>query len=991
APVFDAAYWADNLRHPVQFAGAAAAAGERHGTFVEVSPHPILTHALTDSLAERRGARVLPTLLRDQDEALTFHVHRAQVAGVPVTGAPRIDLPPHTWQHSEYWMSPPAGGTRVSGEHPLLGAHVAVPSGSGDLWSGDVGLAALPWLADHRVHGQAIMPAAGFAEAVLAGAAQAFGVDPAAVTVRRLEVEQMLPLADSVRLTTQLTRTGDATGRVEVFTGDGDTWRRHAVADVAAEAASTGTPVRARSHDSAPVTGDPVAPNDFYTALRRTGAHHDTAFAALTRLIRGDGVAEGEAVLPPTATAHRGLVLHPVLLDAALQTLAAAMPADRLGGAGDDTYLPVSVEEIQVFGVLGRQVTCRASFRSVDSEGALGDVVVLGEDGTLAARVNGVFLRRVQRRTVPLPLAQKMFRAEWLRVEPPTGASTRPGSWLVVGADATEFARSFSSPERRVVTASLGDDAAVSEAFGQAAGDPAMPPVGVVVLVPALQDDVDGTAARDLLWQVTSVVRTVATGWLGEPPRLWLVTREGMAVRADEPGDPGAGALRGLVRVLAYEHAGLRPTLLDVPEDADAAQVLTAETAGADDVVAWRGGERFAARLTRAGDAAVEAGPTVRADGAYIVTGGMGGIGLVVARHLREVGAGRVVLSGRRALDAGDQAEVDALGAEYVQGDLSEPGTAERLVAAAERDGLTLRGVLHSAAVLDDQLVAALTQDALARVWAPKVTGALRLDAAVTDRELDWFVLFSSVASLLGSPGQGAYAAANGYLDALVDRRRAAGLPATSVQWGQWADVGLARSLAIDAVDPMTPAEGLEALDAVLAGTDRAVGVVRLRLDRAAAVFPELKGQGYFAPLVAELDSADDDAWPGLEAVRAMPAAQAREAVLDRLRSRISAVMGYGAGGGIDPAEPLTKLGMDSLMAVRIRNAARADFGIEPPVALLLQGASLTDLAAALATSLGVDEPETDQADAPGSALASRVQQRAAARRRAASRRKETA
>jgi phthiocerol/phenolphthiocerol synthesis type-I polyketide synthase D len=293
--------------------------------------------------------------------------------------------------------------------------------------------------------------------------------------------------------------------------------------------------------------------------------------------------------------------------------------------------------------------------------------------------------------------------------------------------------------------------------------------------------------------------------------------------------------------------------------------------------------------------------------------------------------------------------------------------------------------VVHSAAVLDDELVAGLTRESLDRIWAPKATGAVRLHQATADRELDWWAGFSSMAALLGSPGQLSYGCANAWLDALAAWRRASGLPATAINWGQWADVGLARSLTFSVLDPMSPAEGLEALDTVLGGDATTIGVARLRLDRAAEAFPELRQLGYFTNLAAELDIEDaDDDWAGPDALRDMTAAEVDRIVTARLRKRISAVMGFAADGAIETDQPLTGMGMDSLMAVRMRNTVRADFGVEPPVALILQGASLADLAVDLIRQLGLAE---DSGERPN-AVRDRAQQRASARQQAAARRK---
>ncbi|HET6735911.1 acyl carrier protein, partial [Mycobacterium sp.] len=227
---------------------------------------------------------------------------------------------------------------------------------------------------------------------------------------------------------------------------------------------------------------------------------------------------------------------------------------------------------------------------------------------------------------------------------------------------------------------------------------------------------------------------------------------------------------------------------------------------------------------------------------------------------------------------------------------------------------------------------------------------------------------------------------ANAWLDALVVWRRASGLPATTINWGQWSDVGVARSRRIDVLDPITPVEGIEALESLLACDLAQAGVARLRLDRAAAAYPEIHRVGYFADLVQELDSTcDDDDWAGPGALRDLDSVEANRIVTARLRRRISAIMGFPDDCAIDTDQALTGLGMDSLMAVRMRNTVRGDFGVEPPVALLLQGATLADLAADLIRQLGLSVEDNAERT---SGLGDRAQQRAAARQRATLRRK---
>jgi phthiocerol/phenolphthiocerol synthesis type-I polyketide synthase D len=812
----------------------------------------------------------------------------------------------------------------------------------------------------------------------------------------RLEVEQMLPLDGHTRITTQLSGTADGSARVEIHSRSGNGWSRHAVAKIEPAQPDSSAATRAPSATG----GIEVSPADFYAALRQTGQHHGPAFAALTRIVRHTaGGSDTEITVPAEASRHPGFRVHPVMLDAALQSMAAAMPDRTVAQAAEISYLPVSFETIRVLREVGRHARCHAEVVDLDEAGAgkLGTVTLTDDAGNVMAELTGVYVRRVERRALPLPLEQKIFDTAW--VESPLGGelAAATGSWLVLAdaqtsVAAKEFAALWSSAQRRVITADLTDEADVRAAFAETGADAERPPAGVVLFIGGAPDDLAEavTRARDSIWSIASTVRTIVGGWHGRSPRLWLVTRRALAVNGDGPGDPAAASLRGLIRVLAYEHSDLRATLVDL--DDDPGDTLAAElgSAHSDDIIAYRSGHRYAERLARAELCVSKRRPVVRAGAAYVVTGGLGGLGTVVARWLVDNGAGRVVLNGRNK-PSDDQrkilAEFEAVAEiAVVEGDIASPGMAEQLVAAAEETGRELRGIVHGAAVIDDGLLIAMTRESLERVWAPKAIGAVRLHEASAGRQLDWWTGFSSVASLLGSPGQGAYAVASAWLDGLMTWRAASGLPATGINWGPWSEVGVARSLTGTVLDPITPTEGIEALDTLL-GTDRTLtGVARLRADRALAAFPEIRGLGYFSSVVEELDAADDGGdWAGVDSLRGLDPAEAQRIITDRLCARIAAVMGYADPAAVETTLPLTEMGLDSLMAVRIRNTAGADFGVEPPVALLLQGATLADVAADLGRQLGLAEPnegrQTDQ-------VRDRAQQRAAARQEAALRRK---
>ncbi|MEU3281320.1 SDR family NAD(P)-dependent oxidoreductase [Streptomyces antibioticus] len=443
-------------------------------------------------------------------------------------------------------------------------------------------------------------------------------------------------------------------------------------------------------------------------------------------------------------------------------------------------------------------------------------------------------------------------------------------------------------------------------------------------------------------------------------PRLWLVTRNAVCAAPGEVPHPDQACLRGFVRALALERPELRACLVDIaaqpaPED-DLVPELLAD--GDADEVAWRAGTRLVARLSPADlSEPYDHVPFARRDGAYILTGGLTGLGLATARRLAENGAGRIVLNGRRA--PGPQAaqtlrELADLGTSVsvVQGDIAEPGVAHRLVEAAEAEGQVLRGVAHAAGVLHDRVVTDLQSRDIAEVFRPKAIGALHLEAATDDHDLDWWLSYSSAAALLGSPGQAAYAAANAWLDAMATRRRAAGRPATAIAWGPWAQVGgaPADNPALP-LEPIALSEGLDALQALVTCVRPYTGVVHLDGGRALHAFPGLQSLPFFAGVLADGSGLGED-WIGPDGIARLGDAAARM-VLDRLARRTAAVMGFPAHE-LDDDVALTDLGLDSLMTVRIQNAARHDFAVDVPPTLLLRGASLRDLGAAVLGELGL-------------------------------------
>lgn len=315
-----------------------------------------------------------------------------------------------------------------------------------------------------------------------------------------------------------------------------------------------------------------------------------------------------------------------------------------------------------------------------------------------------------------------------------------------------------------------------------------------------------------------------------------------------------------------------------------------------------------------------------RRDGAYVITGGMGGLGLFLAKKIAEAGCGRLVLSSRSHPTREAQETIESIratGTDVVVdcGDIAEVDTAQRLVAAATATGLAVRGVLHLAAVIEDATLHNITDELIERDWAPKVYGAWNLHTATIDQPLDWFCSFSSVAAMVGSPGQGAYSAANSWLDAFTRWRRTQGLPSIAIAWGAWAQIGRGAALAEAADIAITPDEGAYALE------------VLLRHDRAYTGYTPLMGAPWLSAFAestpfAEAFRSTAQASTGTGKLRTELAELPPDEWPSRLRRLLSDQINLILRRSIDPDRPLAEYGLDSLGALELRTRIESETGI---------------------------------------------------------------
>ncbi|MFD3916888.1 thioester reductase domain-containing protein [Streptomyces sp. NPDC058603] len=952
-------YWTDQLRNTVRFHHAVQTLAA-HGvtTTLEIGD-ATLTPLLTDTLTQP-----LALLRRDQPEPHTLTTTLAQLHthGTPInwtayynrTTTQHIPLPTYAFQHRRYWVDATATATsnagpglRASG-HPLLGSAVTVAGSDQALFTHRVSLRTHPWLAAHLVHGLASMPASALVElAVRAG--DEFG----ATVLNQFTVHTPLvvPARGALRLQTgvsPLDAAGNRTVTVHSQTEDGP-WTEHARGTLGVAAA--GAPVQPAAWP--PEGAEEITPADLDAPLEAAGLGYGPLFRGTVAAWRRNGELFAEIRLPEPAT-DDGFTLHPALLDAAVRP---TLLHDVANGSAPHA---ARWREVRLYATGATVLRVR-----IGAEAAGGTPVWIADgSGQPVATIGAVAAESVTAERVSAALHRhqdSLFRIGWEPVALPDGSATREPVWGVLGAG-QPGAEHFATP----------DEAGAAVAAGL--------PLRYVM---TRQEPSSEVPLADGVHRATERVLRLVQLWLDDDrlvnTPLVVVTSGAVRVADDEDVTDLAGAaVWGLVRSAQSEHPG-RIILFDSDSDSDTdadADTLTnaaaeADTDGAAVVasgepqLALRAGQAYVPRLVRAARKPGSASPVWDPQGTVLITGGTGSLGALFARHLvTEYGVTRLLLTSRRGLKAA--------GAEELTASLTELGAHVTVAACdvADRDALAallatipaehpLTGVVHTAGVLDDGLVSSLTPERLHPVLRPKVDAAWNLHELTRDRNLAAFVLFSSVAAVVGGPGQASYAAANQFLDALAQHRHAHGLPATSVAWGLWEQSGGMsghlseidlRRIARSGFRPVPEDQGPALLDLSLAlgrpdvvATPVDIAALRAQSGRTAVLGALVRVPARRAALDGP-ESADSLA----ELVAGLDEAEQERVALDAVLGQIAAVLGHADTSAIQTGRPLTELGFDSLTAVELRNRLSTLTGGRQPATLVFDHPTPAALAAHL-------------------------------------------
>jgi acyl transferase domain-containing protein/acyl carrier protein len=873
ADELDAGYWCRGVLNTVRFADAVAAAAGEAGGFaaaVELGGHPDLGASLRAIAGNQRFA-VLHTLQRGANDGSRLLALLSELYALGSTirweqryprGGRVVSLPPYPWQRERHWMDrSPAFGRGDAGS--LLGRHLELAGAGTRAWENVLSPGTQPALADHRVAGAAVLPATAYAALAVQAAVQA-GMP--ACTVKSLELHRAMLLDHgSVRVQTSLTPVAEGFdfavhGKAP---GPGD-WTVYAMGQISAAPPAppaldmSGAQLRC-------LENIPLAL--FYRLLADQGLEYGAAFRALLEVWRCDGEAIGTI-----ATRDENRLTEVVVLDAAAQLVAAVAARPGEAGVTAGRSVPVRAEAVTIWAPLKSAARVHAVLRSADERSIVADLTVVDADDRPCARVDGLLVRRSG--SVPHPVRGNgsgacRYQLAWrpLAVE---GAENSHGRWLILGNGrgvAEQLAGQLIRSRVQVLQPSAAADND-HESVEQLV-DQYLPLDGVVCLWPL------DPQREDLAWLPTAVarlVRAVSFAAQGECPRLLVATRGAQPVDRAVLDVPAA-TVWGLLRCAPIENPVLWAACVDLDPDGSAAEdagalcrEITAPTAlTVDTQVGYRGGRRFVQRITPVAPITDRGALRLDENSAYVITGGTGRLGRLAAGLLLERGAGTVALLSRSA----EEGKSDAERLLPYRVDVSDRVALADTLRRLRSRGQPIRGVIHAAGVLADGPLLELSPAAIRTVLAGKAAGAAYLDELTDDDPLDWFVLYSSAASVLGSPGQANYAAANAYIDVLAHRRIMRGRPAQVINWGPWARVGMAAETGFmagpprphgivgppplrEAASALDPADGLVQLEQLILDGRAQTVVLPFDLEHLAQFYPTSVGASFFTEVTSE-------------------------------------------------------------------------------------------------------------------------------------------
>lgn len=929
-----------------------------------------------------------------------------------------VRLPSYPWQREVYWNESEQSKHYRLGKmiHPLLGWQQTSPNPS---WELNVDLWNFPYLADHRIQGTIVFPGAGYVEMAFGAAREVYKGSNCSISI---QFRKALFIHEGEVPKLQISINKDK-ATFDIYSKPDDfqkPWVLHATGKLRQQQRVNSEDKRVRLKEIKLRCAKEITAAECYKQFKKMGLEYGRNFQLIDRFWQGANEALAQIKIPERVEVEAdNYKIHPVLLDVCFQVLAAALPFTE--DEKVTVYMPTSVEQGNVYGRPRSKMWIHSRIVKKDKDFLYGDICLCDESGNIFVEIRNCksTILGDQKQQGLRGRAQDFYEVKWIPKNQEQvneqKYSGQPSKWFIFDNKATDgerIAELLRQSGEQCVMIYQGDqyqalgknkyqinpsnpedyEKIFQESFEN---NPACR--GIIHLwsteIPPLNDNGNSALEKAEIsgpLSLLSILHAVVKLNLRSTPRLWILTRGAQYIEGDpvESIAVAQSPIWGLSRVMGHqEHQNLWGGIIDLDPavpDSEAKMIFDVIWNSSDeDEFVFRGEQCFVARIVSCNNLTVPLPASFRADCSYLITGGLGSLGLEVARWMVKNGARHLILMGRSKLldrkqwgsiKKGDHQEevinaireLESMGAHchLASADVeSKEQLAEFLQEYQRNAWPSVRGVIHSAGVSRPQLLMNMDATEFKSVLRPKMFGSWNLHKLFEKEPLDFFIMFSSVASLVTSPGQANYAAGNAFLDMLVQYRRAMGLPALSINWGPWGEIGMATKVEelkeyFDrrGMYPMTTERGIEALAYVIGQNLPQVLIGNFE-------WPIVKEKNYpmgISPtLITEVVTQANN---GIEKTEEMQEKQTN--FLDDIwlsadptkRKMLLAIyfqdilakvlrLTVDQQNKLSVDQPLNYFGLDSMMAIELKNLIDRNLGVSVAVVDLLNGSSAEQLA----------------------------------------------
>ena len=1011
---FDAGYWWKNIRYPVRFAeGCIELIKNDFRSFLEIGPHPVLTSSINECLKQCGVDGNIHSSLRRKESEIDYinqtymqlYVNGIEIDWKMLNEGHKYStkVPLYPWQKEYYWAeTEQAMRDRLGNNeaHPILGERIDALN---YIWKNELNINNLPFISDHKIQGTIVFPGAGYVDMALSAVREMYGKDDVTLSVENIQFKKALFLTHEKDVEMNLTY-NDKKGEFQIFSHlceEEQPWELNATG-VVYPVSTTRRQIEIETLKSR-IT-DSVSKQACYQHFKTLGLEYGEQFQGIEQLWRNQHENESMGriqIKPELLKDVNEYTIHPAVLDLCFQVMAAALPFEQT----PTVYMPVEIGKGKVYHSLTDQMWIYAKINEKSEGSLIGDIYLVNEQGEVILEINQCKAVSLQEVNHSSSDQQRLYELQWQESElkqDEKKVAVGEGYWLIftdkggVGHKIASLLEKVGEKVKLVQHSLVNSQSStIIDASDQESYKKLLETYECKRILHLWSLDLSDNEALNL--DILEKAETLTTNSVllllralseskvtNKEGLIWLVTRGAQKIAdTDLEMNLSQSSLWGMSRVIGHqEFYHLFGGILDLDiheNDEDSKNILNEILfEDTEDQIAYRSGKRYVARLgindfsdRHSKPFPVHFNPSVT----YLITGGLGSLGIVTAKWMISKGARHFILMGRTQLPNREcWGEIDSNHPQYTKVnsiielerlgatihvasiDITNKAQLTEYMDKFNKMGLPkVKGVIHSAGTAKPQLMKDMGVEEFNSVLRPKIWGAWNIHEYFDDKELEFFILYSSVASLVVSPGQSNYSAANAFLDALSSYRNSFGKRTISVNWGPWKEVGMATKLDLNTfftdrgLNPMNPEEGLKCLEIILSQSKSQLAVL-------GADWNKIAQRNYpveYTPLMisnlidatSKTKSMDSKTTESiLTQIQSLDEDSAKlNAIQEYLLDTVSTVLRM-SKKKLNLSQSLTSWGLDSMISIELKNFIERDLNVEMAVVDLLKGINILDL-----------------------------------------------